>query len=262
MSEAPSSRRIALVLEYDGTDFNGSQIQADAPTIQQALETAIERLTGEQTRIAFAGRTDAGVHARGQVGAFDTASRLETQVFVDGLNAHLPDQIAVRAAREVSADFDPRRHASSRTYRYTIFNDPVRTPLERFRSWHVRAALDVAAMRSAASALIGEHDFASFTRDEGIPTVRCVRRCDVVSEPPHVVVEMEANAFLRGQVRRTVGALVQVGAGKMDKSGLQRLLDAPELATAGPMAPPQGLSLEQVVYPGLDLMDTTSYHNA
>ncbi len=256
MSESASQRRIALVLEYDGTDFSGSQLQPDAPSIQHALETAIEQLTGERARVAFAGRTDAAVHARGQVGVFDSDSSLETPVFVSGLNAHLPDQIAVRSAREVNADFDPRRHAASRTYRYTIYNDRARSPLARFRAWHVRERLDTGAMQQAASLLVGEHDFASFTRDEGIPTVRCIRRCDVSSEPPNVFVAMEADGFLRNQVRRTVGALVQVGSGKLGVGGFQRLLEAPELASAGPVAPPQGLSLEGVVYPGLDLMDT------
>ena len=256
MSEAASQRRIALVLEYDGTDFNGSQVQADAPSIQHALEAAIKQLTGERPRVAFAGRTDAGVHARGQVGAFDTSSSLETSVFVSGLNAHLPDQIAVRSACEVNADFDPRRHAVSRTYRYTIHNEPARSPLARLRAWHVREPLDTRAMEEAASLLVGEHDFASFTRDEGIPTVRCIRRCNVSNEPPNVFVEMEANGFLRNQVRRTVGALVRVGNGTLGLDGFQRLLDAPELASAGPVAPPQGLCLEGVVYPGLDLMAT------
>jgi tRNA pseudouridine38-40 synthase len=258
VSERPSRRRIALVLEYDGTDFNGSQVQANAPTIQQALETAIEQLTGVRPRVAFAGRTDAGVHARSQVSAFDTTSSLDTSVFVSGLNAHLPDQIAIRNAREVGADFDPRRHAVSRTYRYTIYNHAARTPLDRYRAWHVRAPLNTALMQEAASPLVGEHDFASFTRDEGIPTVRCVHRCDVSSEPPNIFVEMEANAFLRSQVRRTVGALVQVGTGKLPVDGFLKLLDVPKLASAGPLAPPQGLCLEGIVYPGLDLTDANT----
>lgn len=254
MSGASTPRRIALVLEYDGTDFYGSQIQTDAPSIQHELESAIERLTGERPRVAFAGRTDAGVHARGQVAAFDTSSTHDTSVFVSGLNAHLPDQIAVRNAREVAANHDPRRHAACRIYRYTIYNAATRAPLSRERAWHVREPLDVVAMREAASRLVGEHDFASFTRDEGIPTVRCVRRCEVAVSPPTIAVEMEANAFLRHQVRRTVGSLVQVGSGQLSQEGFQRLLDAPELASAGPVAPPHGLCLEQVIYPGLDLM--------
>ncbi len=256
MTGNTSPRRIALVLEYDGTGYAGSQRQKNDPSIQETLESAIEQLTGERPRTAFAGRTDAGVHARCQVAAFNSTSSLETSVFERGLNAHLPDQIAVRSAREMDADFDPRRHASGRTYRYTIFNAPMRSPLSRTNAWHVRRPLDTAAMQAAATLLIGQHDFASFTRDEGIATVRCIRRCDVTAEAPNVFVEVAANAFLRHQVRRTVGALVEVGSGKLSLAGFRRLLDAPELASAGPMAPPEGLCLEHVAYSGLDLTDT------
>ncbi len=251
-------RRLALVLEYDGTGYAGSQRQKNDPSIQEALESAIEQLTGERPRTAFAGRTDAGVHARCQVAAFDTSSALETSVFESGLNAHLPDQIAVRSAREMDPDFDPRRRASSRTYRYTIYNAPQRSPLGRMNAWHIHGPLNTTAMQEAATLLIGKHDFASFTRDEGIATVRCIRRCDVTTEAPNIFVEIEANAFLRHQVRRTVGALVQVGSGKLDMDGFQNLLSAPVLASAEPLAPPQGLCLEHVAYSGLDLTDTNT----
>ena len=170
-----------------------------------------------------------------------------------GLNAWLPKDIAVRRAHEADANFDPRRHAIGRTYRYTIYNAASRSPLSRARAWHVPGTLDIEAMREAASALVGEHDFASFTRDEGVHTVRCVRRCDVVQEPPNVLVEITANAFLRHQVRRTVGALVEVASGRLSTQAFRGLLEKPELATAGPVAPPHGLCLEEVAYQGLDL---------
>ncbi|MCI0855772.1 MAG: tRNA pseudouridine(38-40) synthase TruA, partial [Chloroflexi bacterium] len=225
---------MALLLEYEGGAYHGSQLQKGDPSIQETLETAIEKLTGERPRAAFAGRTDAGVHAHGQVAAFDTTSTLETSVFETGLNAWLPKDIAVRRAREVDAAFDPRRHATARTYRYTIHNARLRSPLTRAHAWHVPGTLDIEAMREAAAALVGEHDFASFTRDEGVSTVRCVRRCDIVRDTPVVVVEMTANAFLRHQVRRTVGALVEVGSGKLTPSAFRGLLEKPEFATAGP----------------------------
>ena len=174
-------------------------------------------------------------------------------MFETGLNAWLAEDIAVRRAREVDAGFDPRRHATARTYRYTIYNAPARSPLTRDRAWHVSSPLDVEAMREAATALVGEHDFASFTRDEGVSTVRCVRRCDIVLDPPTVVVEMMANAFLRQQVRRTVGALVKVGSGKLTPQAFRGLLAQPKLGTAGPVAPPHGLCLEEIAYQGLDL---------
>jgi tRNA pseudouridine38-40 synthase len=249
-----TGRRLALLLEYDGSPpLAGSQLQKNAPSIQGALEAAVQQLTGAHTRVAFAGRTDAGVHAFGQVAAFTTASKLKTEVFVRGLNALLPASIAVRNAVETPADFDPRRHASSRTYRYVIYNARVRSPLWRSRAWHVPEPLDTAAMQTAANALVGEHDFAAFSRREGVGTVRCVVRCDVTPRAPLVLIEMEANAFLRHQVRRTVGALAQAGLGKQTPAGFRRLLRQAEPASAGPVAPACGLFLFRVAYPGLDL---------
>jgi tRNA pseudouridine38-40 synthase len=247
-------QRLALVLEYDGSPpLAGSQRQKRTPSVQSALETALRKLTGERLRVAFAGRTDAGVHATGQVAAFTTASRLATEVFVRGLNAWLPEQIAVRRAVEVPEGFDPRRHASSRTYRYTIYNAPVRSPLWRAHAWHVAEPLETAAMQRAAAELVGEHDFAAFSRREGVSTVRCLRRAEVKRRGPLVTVELEANAFLRQQVRRTVGALVQVGAGRLSPAAFRALLRRAEPASAGPVAPARGLCLLRVSYPGLDL---------
>jgi tRNA pseudouridine38-40 synthase len=250
---AQARRRIALVLEYDGTGFGGSQIQKNAPSIQGTLEDKIEKLTGTHARVAFAGRTDAGVHARGQVAAFTTASALEAAVLMRGLNAWLPESIAVRSAVEVDERFDPRRHARSRTYRHAVYNAPVRSPLLRAHAWHVAEPLDVAAMQEAALMLIGEHDFAAFSRREPTTTVRCVHRCEVDPERRLVTIEIEANAFLRQQVRRTAGALVRVGLGKLTPAAFGELLRRAEPATAGPVAPAHGLCLLRVAYPGLDL---------
>jgi tRNA pseudouridine38-40 synthase len=247
------------VLEYDGGRYGGSQLQKRTPSIQGELETAIEKLTGVHARAAFAGRTDAGVHALGQVAAFTTDSSLATEVFVRGLNAWLPEDIAVREALEAPADFDPRRHASGRTYRYTIYNTPVRSPLRRRDAWLVIEPLNHTAMQRASKTLVGEHDFAAFSRREGVTTVRCVRRCDVVREGALLTVEMKANAFLRQQVRRTVGALVQVGAGKLTVAAFRALLRAAEPATAAPVAPGHGLCLIRVDYPGLDLTGGARY---
>jgi tRNA pseudouridine38-40 synthase len=242
------------VLEYDGSRYGGSQLQKSAPSIQGELETALGKLTGERLRVAFAGRTDAGVHARGQVAAFTTASVLETDVFVRGLNAWLPDDIAIRQATEVAEDFDPRRHAGSRTYRYTIYNAAVRSPLWRANAWHVAEPLDVDAMRQGARELVGEHDFAAFSRREGVHTVRCMQRSEVTRRRSLVVLEFEANAFLRQQVRRMVGALAQLGTGKLDADAFRDLLQRAKPASAGPVAPAHGLCLLRVSYPGLDLL--------
>jgi tRNA pseudouridine38-40 synthase len=222
----------------------------------------LQQLTGERTRLAFAGRTDAGVHAFGQVAAFTTSSNLSNKVLSRGLNALLPASIAVRNVIEAPDDFAPRRHASSRTYRYLIYNAPVRSPLWRDRAWHVGERLDVDAMQTAAEHLVGERDFAAFSRNEGKPTIRCVRSCRVIARPPLVEVKIEANAFLRQQVRRTVGMLVQVGLGKQRPAEFRRLLRAAEPASAGPVAPARGLYLTRVEYPGLDLYRPIRYHNA
>jgi len=257
-----TARRLALLIEYDGSPpLSGSQLQKNARTIQGELEAAVHQLTGERVRLAFAGRTDAGVHALGQVAAFTTASSLKTEVFVRGPNALLPKSIAVRNAAETPLDFDPRRHASSRTYRYLIYNASVRSPLRRGRTWHVVDPIDTKAMQKAADVLIGEHDFAAFSRREDVSTVRRIVRCEVKSRPPLVVVEIEASAFLRQQVRRTAGALVQVGTGKQTPVGFRRLLRAAEPASAGPVAPAGGLYLVRVAYPALDLEPEMRYHN-
>ena len=253
MTAPKSRRRLALVLEYDGSPFAGSQVQKRTPSVQGTLETAVRKLTGERLRVAFAGRTDAGVHARGQVAAFTTASSLPVETFGRGLNAWLPQEIAVRRAVEVPAGFDPRRDATGRTYRYTIYNHSVRSPLWRRSAWQVAGRLDVAAMQRAARALVGRHDFAAFSRREDTTTIRRVRRCDIAGQGLLITVEMEAKAFLRQQVRRTVGALVQVGKGRLSPAGLRDLLRKAEPASAGPLAPPQGLCLLRVDYPRLDL---------
>lgn len=253
MTAPTSRRRLALVLEYDGSPFAGSQVQKRTPSVQGTLETAVRKLTGERLRVAFAGRTDAGVHARGQVAAFTTTASLPVETFVRGLNAWLPQEIAVRCAAKVPADFDPRRDATGRTYRYTISNHSVRSPLWRRSAWLVADRLDVAAMQRAARALVGRHDFAAFSRREDTTTVRRVRRCDVASQGLLITVEMEADAFLRQQVRRTVGTLVQLGKGRLSPAAFRDLLRKAEPASAGPLAPPQGLCLLRVDYPGLDL---------
>ncbi len=256
---ASGGRRLALVLEYDGgPPLAGSQLQKRTPSIQGELEAALCKLTSERLRVALAGRTDAGVHARGQVAAFTTTSRLDTDVFVRGLNAWLPAEIAVRHALEAPEGFDPRRHATGRTYRYTVYNVPVRSPLWRDFAWHVAEPLDTARMQQAAAALVGEHDFAAFSRREGVRTVRCVRRCDVTRRGALVSVEVEANAFLRQQVRRTVGALVQVGGGRLSPAGFRHLLRRAVPASAGPLAPAHGLCLLSVSYPGLDVGDSST----
>jgi tRNA pseudouridine38-40 synthase len=246
-------RRLALVLEYDGSRYGGSQYQKNAPSIQGELEAALNKLTGENLRTAFAGRTDAGVHARGQVVSFVTGSRHEPEAFARGLNHWLPDDIAVQRALEVSLDFDARRRARSREYRYLVLNSQVPSPLLQAFTWQVKQPLEVEAMQEAASLLVGRHDFVAFAGPVAGSTVRTLRRCEVKVQGRLLAVHMEADAFLPHQVRRTVGALVQVGRGRQCAKGLAFMLREPRPGAAGPAAPPQGLCLMRVNYPGLDL---------
>lgn len=244
------ARRIALLLEYDGAGYGGSQAQANAPSVQGALEQAIAQLTGERVRATFAGRTDAGVHASGQVAVFDTGSRHSAETIARALNALLPEDIAVRGAVEAPRGFDPRRHATGRTYRYTVWNAPHRSALHRRTVWHVPRPLDVEAMSREAAVLLGEHDVASFgaALPEGRGTVRRVFRSEVWRQGPLVLFEIEATAFLPHQVRRTAGALVELGSGRVPEGSFARWLAEPRFGTAGPAAPPHGLCLLRVAY--------------
>jgi tRNA pseudouridine38-40 synthase len=246
----PTVRRIALLLEYDGTRYAGSQLQPNAPTIQGALEATIEEIIEEEVRVALAGRTDAGVHARGQVAAFDTTSALAPDVLLRALNALLPRDIAVRGVTETVPGFDPRRDAVGRQYRYVIDNGATRPALGRERSWHVGGPLDVDAMAAAARLLLGERDFAAFAGAPESPdasTIRNLRCFTAERKGNHIVFHVAANAFLSHQVRRMVGALVEVGRGRLAVAGYGDLLAGPP-SSAGPAAPARGLTLMQVDY--------------
>ena len=244
-------RRIALLLEYDGTGYRGSQLQHNGPSIQSELEAAINNLTTRPARVAFAGRTDAGVHALGQVAAFDTEATIPVAEIVRGLNHFLPEDVVVRAAKDVSLTFDPRGDAVARGYRYRIDNRPQRPALDRNRVWHEPRALDMTAMRRGASLLAGKHDFAAFTPPTDKPTQRTMARCVVRGElRSEIVVEVEARSFLTHQVRRMVGPLVEVGLGRMTVAELGALLDEAVPSSAGPAAPAAGLYLVRVRYEG------------
>ena len=245
-------RRIALLIEYDGARYRGFQWQPDSLTIQSELELAIEKLTGEKVRVAGAGRTDSGVHARAQVAAFLTSSNHPPETLLQGLNHHLPDDISVHKVSEVDLGFDPRRDAVSRRYRYVIYNAPSSSPLHRRRACHVRGELDVTTMDVAAKLLVGVHDFASFARSPEAPgasTVRHVTESSVRRDGKFVIIEMEGNAFLTHQVRRTAGVLVEVGRGRMTTEEFRELIEDPTPGLAGPTLVPEGLYLEEVRYP-------------
>ncbi len=243
--------KIILVMEYDGSRYHGFQWQDGLPSIQGEVEKALTKLTGERRRVMSASRTDAGVHAEGQVVSFRTASALATDNFVSGLNHYLPSDIAVKAAYRIKDDFNVRREAVSREYSYYILNSSTRSPIREGFSYLLPGKLDIEAMNQACELLVGEHDFASFAARNGTTvksTVRRVFRAEVTREGDLVTFNIEANSFLLHQVRNTIGALIRVGQGKMTIDEFKSILEAKELALAGPTAPACGLCLNWVNY--------------
>jgi tRNA pseudouridine38-40 synthase len=249
--------KIALLIEYEGTRYHGFQIQCNVPTIQGELERGILKVTGEVVRIRGAGRTDAGVHAWGQVATFETTSALPPLTFVRALNCYLPPDISVKDACNVGVSFDVRRDALSREYRYTILNDSVHSP--RYRRWAylVTRKLDAEAMSKACEILLGQRDFAPFTNNEGGTknTVRTVFKAEVRRDGRLMFFDMVANAFLPQQVRRTVGSLVKVGSGDMDVGRFCEIAGSGLIGAAKPVAPPLGLCLMRVNYSDIGFID-------
>lgn len=225
-------------------------MQKEVPTIQGELEKAIWKIAGEAVRVQGAGRTDAGVHARGQVASFDTTLMLAPPTFVKALNSCLPPDIAIRDACEVDADFNPRRAALNREYCYTVQNSSVESPLSRRWAYWVRRELDVDAMSKACDCLVGRHDFAPFTDKEGGAknTVRTVLKAEVRKKSEFVFIEMVANSFLPHQVRRTAGSLVQVGLGTMEVESFFEIANSGKVGLAKTCAPSHGLCLRKVNY--------------
>lgn len=250
---------LRFVIEYDGTDFAGWQAQAPgARTVQGALEAALLRVTGCATRVAGAGRTDAGVHAEGQLASCRIETRLDAATLARALNAVLPPDLAVRSAEEAPAQFHARRAARGKLYRYRVWNGPVRSPLRERTHAFVRAPLDLGAMRRGAAPLVGRHDFASFEtrgRESGRAgdagpagsTVRTLFRVEVGgTSGAEVFLDFEGDGFLRYMVRSLAGTLLEVGRGVRPEADLARVLAARDRREAGPTAPARGLVLVRV----------------
>ncbi len=243
------ARRVALLLQYDGGSFAGSQRQATHPSVQEALEDAVAALTGAPARCDFAGRTDAGVHALGQVAAFTTLSNIPINHWVRGLNHFLSADVAVQAAREVPADFDPRRAALNRTYHYRVHLAAERQPLWERAAWVLPRPFDLEAMRRVLTALEGEHDFASFAgRTDGAGTVRTLQKACLHATVNGLEFRFQAPSFLPHQVRHTVGQVIAIGRGSACSNVVEELLARPCTGAAGPVAPPHGLYLMRVRY--------------
>ena len=240
-----------LTIEYDGTDFHGWQLQPDRRTVQGTLEEALARLLGCPTRVAAAGRTDAGVHAAAQVVCFHSAREIPAAILGRALNALTPDDLTVCAVDVVDDDFDPRRAARSRRYIYRIWNRAEPSPFWRRYAWHVPDPLAVDAMDVAAGTLAGEHDFAAFRGADAEPvrsTVRRVLESRLARSSGLLVYRIEATAFLKHMVRNIVGTLIEVGRGDRPADTMRDLLACRDRTRAGATAPAHGLALIEVRY--------------
>ncbi len=244
-----SCNRLAMIVEYEGTDYHGFQFQHNATSIQEQLEKSIFKLTGKRTRVSGAGRTDAGVHATGQVVAFDTNVNHEPSVFMEGLNHYLPPDIRIRNAKYAPMDFNPRRWATRREYRYRLINSREANPLLRRFVHNIKRPLDLNVMQVAASSIEGIGDFAPFSGPSvNGSTVRELFECSITSESSVITIKLIANAFLNQQVRRTVGALLELGLGNITLQEFDLLSKCGVVGAANWVAPPNGLVLTKVSY--------------
>ena len=243
--------RYKLIVEYDGAPFCGWQTQADQITVQGVLTAAVAALSGETALVQGAGRTDAGVHARGQVAHVDFAKEWLTDTVRDGLNAHLrPHPVAVLSAERVSDDFNARMSALRRHYMYRIVNRRPDLTFDLKYAWRVARPLDAGAMHAAAQRIIGKHDFTTFrsTECQAKSPEKTLDVLDVVRDGENIIVTTTARSFLHNQVRSMVGSLVMVGAGNWSADDLSRALEARDRAACGQVAPPDGLYLMKVDY--------------
>ncbi len=245
--------RYRLLIEYDGAPFVGWQRQTNGRAVQQAIEEAVTAFCGEAVTVNGAGRTDAGVHALGQVSHIDLARDWPADTVRDAINAHLrPEPVSILTVDAVGDDFDARFSAIRRHYRFVIVNRRAPLALSAGRAWQVMKALDAEAMHEAGQVLVGHHDFTTFrsTECQSASPVKTLDRLDVRREGEEIVVEVSARSFLHNQVRSFVGSLKQVGEGKWTSEDLKAALEAKDRKACGPVAPPDGLYLVQVDYPG------------
>jgi len=244
-------RNIKLLIEYDGTNYQGWQVQPKGPTIQGILEEKIGLLTGQPVQLFGSGRTDSGVHALGQVAHFKTQSQMDIHTIQRALNSLLPHDIVIQKAEEVDEGFHARKHSKSKIYEYRILNRNLRSAFHRGYVWHIPQKLNLTEMKKATQSLIGEHDFSAF-RTVGSPTRTTVRRV-IRAEWKRgrdglIRFEIEANGFLKQMVRSIIGTLVEIGKGRMEAAEIREILNSRDRKEAGPTAPAQGLFLKEVKY--------------
>lgn len=249
MSEIPELGYGAII-EYDGTDFLGYQLQAHGRTVQGEIERALQEISQSPVRIKGAGRTDAGVHATGQVIAFELAWRHSLAALQRACNAKLPPDIVVKTLKIVDKRFHPRYSALSRSYRYTVVNQPWPAALEQRYAYHLSQPLDLTAMNQAGLSLLGSHDFASFGKaPQGEVTTRLLTQASWSAAGHQLYFEITANAFLYRMVRRIVASLIKVGLGQWSVADIQEILRARDLTRSAAPVPAHGLCLVQVTYP-------------
>jgi len=248
----PVMRKIKLVLQYDGSKYHGWQYQINGISIQEVVEKVIFRVTKEKSNLVGSGRTDAGVHAEAQVAHFVTRSRMSEAAFLRALNSLLPRDIAVKKVEVVSPDFDSRRSAKRKIYRYTILNHEHPSAFDYGHSMYIQFPLNVEAMKRAVPHLLGRHDFTAFqgAKSDVKTTVRELFRLDIERKENFILFHFEGNGFLKYMVRIIVGTLVEVGKGRRQPDDMKAILASRNRKKAGPTAQPQGLCMVEVVYSG------------
>ena len=244
-------RNIKLTIEYDGTNYCGWQRQARLKSIQAVIEQSLNKLLQQKVKVFGSGRTDAGVHAKGQVANFQAETGLGLENIRNGLNALLPEEIAVREIEEVSPGFNSRYAAKSKVYRYTILRQETRSPFFRNHSLFIPYKLDMEAMKKAAVYLLGKHDFRSFQTQgkEKRHSERTIKRLKLSTKENFIYIDIEADGFLHNMVRRMVGVLLEVGRGKLKPVQVRKILEAKDPRLGGPTVPARGLCLMRVKYP-------------
>jgi tRNA pseudouridine38-40 synthase len=255
----PPSRNIKLTIQYNGTKYHGWQKQVDHISIQEVIQTAIEKMTGEQVCLIGSGRTDAGVHALAQVANFHIDSKIPLEGLLKGLNSLLPEDIAILAISEAFPDFHSIRNSICKIYCYHILVSDIKSPFWHKRAWLINRPLDLYSMKAALPPLIGTHDFSAFkaSGSNAKTNIRTIYLCEIKpitwkifhpSGRPHYIFTIAANGFLRYMVRNIVGLLVQIGLGKRPHEDMANVIASMDRSSAGPTAPPQGLYLKQVYY--------------
>lgn len=243
-------RNIKLIIEYDGTNYAGWQIQKNAKSIQGTLESTLKRIIGEKVRLVSCGRTDSGVHAEGHAANFKTNSKISLVNLQRGLNSVLPKDIVIKEAKEVPLDFNSRYDAKSKVYRYTILNRSYPQALCRNYFYYVPYKLDLNLMRREAKCLVGKHDFKSFQAADKKErsSIRTIKKLNIKRKGNLIEIEIEADGFLYNMVRNIVGTLIEIGRGRFKAGSMKKILKAKNRDLAGPTAPAKGLCLAEVKY--------------